>query len=769
VTAPTAFATTGASRVRTSATDVFAVALGSLLVGYAFIGKGFAYLGIPPLYVGEIVLIFGLVTLLCGGCMLAATASLGSVTVLLLVGWVAVVVVQDVSRYGADAVRDGVIGLYGLYAWVVAAALIERPALIDGIARHYRRFAIAYVVVPPVAMVFTSSIAASFPVWPNSEQPLVSLRVGEIAVHLAGVAAFTLVGFYNPGWLWSAMLAISAVIVFALNRGGMLAFALPAILAAILARNGRQVMGFFGMALLIGGIAAAIGLSVRIEGGRNIDFVQLAANLTSIFGDSTTGNLDGTKEWRLGWWEAIIGYTIYGDYFWFGKGFGANLAVVDGFVVGLGTPPLRSPHNVHMTFLARLGVSGLVLWLTMLAIWFSTMFRSVAVARRDGQVAWAGFFIFITCYALAMVIDASFDVAIEGPMVGIWFWTLIGVGLGSSMVYWSKYPRRSTLRHPVMGRGLLLIAALLLLLPPSLAFAQERDDAARPRVLTNRNGPCLSIKEMVDVTIENMRIGPCGGHGIDIFGSRRVTVRNVSIEHTGGSGIFVLRSENVTVENNVIEDNITNVSAQDSQGVTVRCNRLRNPRGPIPRGQFVQFDKVYGPGNVISCNAGVNEPGRGIPEDAISIYKSSGTAESPILIERNSITGGGPSPSGGGIMLGDAGGSYLMARDNIIEDPGQYGIGVAGEHDIEVSGNVVVARRQPFTNVGISVWRQDPPECRNIRVKDNLVSWISGRGFPNPWWKGPGYCHRVEGVITNNFAATPEQIVRRKAEIRCGC
>ena len=106
---------------------------------------------------------------------------------------------------------------------------------------------------------------------------------------------------------------------------------------------------------------------------------------------------------------------------------------------------------------------------------------------------------------------------------------------------------------------------------------------------------------------------------------------------------------------------------------------------------------------------------------------------------------------------------------NILENPGQYGIGVAGEHDIEVSGNIVVARRQPFTNVGISVWRQDPPECRNIVVKNNLVSWISGRGFPNPWWKGPGYCHRVEGVITNNFAAMPEQIAHRKAEIRCGC
>jgi hypothetical protein len=508
---------------------------------------------------------------------------------------------------------------------------------------------------------------------------------------------------------------------------------------------------------------------VRIEGGRNIDFAQLAANMTSIFGDSTTGNLDGTKEWRLDWWKFIIGYTIHGEYFWFGKGFGANLAEIDDFMVGPGTPPLRSPHNVHMTFLARSGVSGLSIWLIMLTVWFVTVFRNMIVAKRDGETRWAGFFMFIACYVLAVVVDATFDVAIEGPMLGIWFWTLIGIGLGGSMVYWSKHPTRSILRHPVAMQALTVAALVWVLLPSGSAFAQRHDDGAEPRIPTSRDGPCLSIKERVDVTIENVRIGPCSGHGIDVFASRNIVIRNVVIEHTGGSGIFILNSENVTVERNTIADNITNVSAQSSQGVVVRCNRLRNPRGPIPRGQFVQFDKVYGAGNVISCNAGVNEPGRGQPEDAVSIYKSSGTAQAPILIERNTIIGGGPSPSGGGIMLGDAGGSYLVARDNILEDPGQYGIGVAGERDIEVSGNVVVARRQPFTNVGISVWRQEPPECRNIVVKNNLVHWIAARGGLNSWWKGPGYCQRVEGVITNNFAATADEIARRKTEIHCGC
>jgi hypothetical protein len=116
-----------------------------------------------------------------------------------------------------------------------------------------------------------------------------------------------------------------------------------------------------------------------------------------------------------------------------------------------GDAPLRSPHSAHMTILARLGVPGLVLWVSTLLVWFSTMFGNAYTAWRNGEPAWGRFFIFISCYALAAIIDSSFDVALEGPMIGIWFWTLIGVGLGTSMVYWSRYSQRSALRYSSRG------------------------------------------------------------------------------------------------------------------------------------------------------------------------------------------------------------------------------------------------------------------------------------------------------------------------------
>ena len=49
--------------------------------------------------------------------------------------------------------------------------------------------------------------------------------------------------------------------------------------------------------------------------------------------------------------------------------------------------------------------------------------------------SWADVFVLIFCYALAFIIDGTFDDALEGPVSGIWFWSLFGVGIGATMIY----------------------------------------------------------------------------------------------------------------------------------------------------------------------------------------------------------------------------------------------------------------------------------------------------------------------------------------------
>src|SRR5207244_4970861 len=120
----------------------------------------------------------------------------------------------------------------------------------------------------------------------------------------------------------------------------------------------------------------------------------------SLAGVSRAGDLDDTKQWRLEWWADLIGYTIYGDYFWAGKGFGVNLADEDGYQVEEDNS-LRSPHNGHLTMLARGGVPGLVLWTAVQLSWGWAVFGAYLRSRRAGDRPWARLFLFLLAYWLA--------------------------------------------------------------------------------------------------------------------------------------------------------------------------------------------------------------------------------------------------------------------------------------------------------------------------------------------------------------------------------
>ena len=164
---------------------------------------------------------------------------------------------------------------------------------------------------------------------------------------------------------------------------------------------------------------------------RPVSAHQIVENAKSIVGQSGQ-QTEGTKLWRLNWWDIIINDTIYGPNFWTGRGFGINLAEADGFA-GTGDrrnprPPTRSPHNAHMTLLARAGIPGVVLWALVLVSWFGMMMRAMLTARARGHEQWVELFVFVVCYAMSILINATFDVTLEGPMQGIWFWCLFGFG-----------------------------------------------------------------------------------------------------------------------------------------------------------------------------------------------------------------------------------------------------------------------------------------------------------------------------------------------------
>jgi O-antigen ligase len=151
-------------------------------------------------------------------------------------------------------------------------------------------------------------------------------------------------------------------------------------------------------------------------------------NFLSIFGSSPEPGLEGSKQFRLAWWGEIVNYTVFGDYFWTGKGFGVNLADADGFQSTV-DHSLRSPHNSNMTVLARMGVPGVILWLLLQGLFGIGLLRATLAFRRAGEAHLALIGGLVLAYWLAMMVDTSFDPYLEGPQGGIWFWTIFGLGL----------------------------------------------------------------------------------------------------------------------------------------------------------------------------------------------------------------------------------------------------------------------------------------------------------------------------------------------------
>jgi len=411
--------------------------LGLLLVGYAVFGKGFAYVGYSPAYVGEIVLLWGLVVLALSGRFVELLDARITWLLLAFCGWGVARTFPYISTDGADALRDAVIWGYCAFAAIVTALLLAQPDLLGRMIRSYDRATRFILIATPVVTVLFRALYSQRPTWPGTDIAILQQKEGDVLVHMAGIIAFWMAGLAGRvSWKWVILLAINVGIMGALDRAGMLAVVVVIGLCA-LARPRSTIP--WRLALIAGLVVLSLWLSnLRIEipggKGREVSFDQFVTNVKSYASDTGDDGIDSTKEWRLDWWSEIVSYTIHGRYFWTGKGFGVNLADDDGFQV-LSDGTLRAPHNIHMDVLARMGVPGLFLWAAVLLSIGGWGVHSFFHASHRCRKTWASLFLFLLAYWIACIINASFDVFIEGPMGGIWFWSLCGFLIGSCWLY----------------------------------------------------------------------------------------------------------------------------------------------------------------------------------------------------------------------------------------------------------------------------------------------------------------------------------------------
>lgn len=422
--------------------DAYLRLLVASLAAFAIAGKGFAYLGASPLFITEVVLLLGLMAMLQTRAVIACFLNLPALILVGLMAFALLRTIPFVGVHGVDALRDSVLVMYALFAFVVAALILQKPQRIEEALSFLRWITGMLVFAGPIIYLLNNRPGTVLPLI-AAGVPIFSVRAGELGVHLCGCALLALVGLRKASWPWMLALIFGVILVASQNRGGFLAFLVPVLLVLPFTRVwGKAAMAGLA-ALLVLGAAYAVDLEMpsrdateRTLGERPLGARQAVDNVLSLFLPSDNRQLDDTKAFRLMWWQRILDYTVHGPLFWTGKGFGVNLAVDDGYVVGSKEiAPLRSPHNSHLNILARTGVPGVLLWLAFLCTWLLTIMACARLAWRNGDERWGNLLLFLAGYWLANLINACFDVALEAPMLGVWFWCKTGFGLAVVMTY----------------------------------------------------------------------------------------------------------------------------------------------------------------------------------------------------------------------------------------------------------------------------------------------------------------------------------------------
>ena len=305
--------------------------------------------------------------------------------------------------------------------------------------------------------------------------------------------------------------------------------------------------------------------------------------------------------------------------------------------------------------------------------------------------------------------------------------------------------------------------ALLLAAAVMVSAAQG---TAEPISCILRDSPPIKITKNGQI-IEHLRVESRRGPAISVKGYRNVVIRNVEIIHRNGPGIEFENAHNLLIENVSVtfrgpmrkgaakRADFNNIAGESSDSVVIRNVRLTNGssgiylvrsnrarlrfiegydmRGPLPRGQLVQFNMSHN--CLLEDFSAINRLGHSWVEDNISVYQSSN------CVIRRGLLSGNDSPSGVGVMVEQVAGK---SSGVLVEDV-----------DAVRQGNGCFSAYPGF-NITF----------RRTRCRDNICS-DQGRGKPLSnalGWAGLPGSQNLRIEHSTHFAmCNPTNIVWRRA------
>jgi len=388
-----------------------------VLMLYVFFNKGFAYS-----YMAEFLLIIGILILF----MNRKHLELGLdniqilVSIFILVSFLFVLV--GVFQYQIlNVLRDSLAFQYAWFVFIIYFFKHEYDYI-------WKKIILIYKWVPLVLFLNFFLFYFVFlnlpPINIFGDQNIITYKNGDKSVHLliSTIMMFLNTDKYSRKWVLAntILITINFLILLAFTRSGSVAFIISLFSFfffskdKILNESIRKLLKYVPIIMILGMI---IFIAIDIQGdaqGRTITLSQITNNFSSIVSSDIDGSLTDNKIWRIVWWIKLVNESFTLQHFFVGKGLGMSLAGTD----ILNTDEnLRSPHNFHLTILARFGYFVFITWI----IWLISIFKPLFTRKLAGKT------LAITSILLAFIINGSFDVFFEGPMGAFPFWTFVGL------------------------------------------------------------------------------------------------------------------------------------------------------------------------------------------------------------------------------------------------------------------------------------------------------------------------------------------------------
>ena len=388
-----------------------------VLLLYVFFNKGVAYS-----YMAEILLLAGIFILFINRKQFEIGLDRKQIIsgIFLIVSFLYILI--GVFQYSIfNVLRDSLAFQYAWFAFIIYFFKNEYNFIWQKIIQIYKW---APLVILLNFFLFYFIFLYLTPINIFGNQNIIIYKNGDKSVHLliSTILMFLYTEKYSRKWLIAntILIVINFLILLAFTRSGSVAyiFALFSFFLfskeKILNESLRKLLKYVPIIMIIGmGLFIAIDIQGDAQ-GRTISLSQITDNFSSIVSSDIDGNLAENKVWRLIWWAKLVNESFTLPHFFVGKGLGMSLAGND---ISNTDDNLRSPHNFHLTILARFGYIVFITWI----IWLVSLFKPLFTRKLVGKN------LAITSILLAFIINGSFDVFFEGPMGAFPFWTFVGL------------------------------------------------------------------------------------------------------------------------------------------------------------------------------------------------------------------------------------------------------------------------------------------------------------------------------------------------------